>query len=114
MIKTYSCISLHCDSCGDSMGDDYTEHFNSQAEAEEQAVDAYEWRVTRDGQVFCRACEYKAPTCTCPDVDACGENDCVPGCPCVLHPAIPADELVPALPLSALSAICAEPREVSA
>lgn len=102
MFKTYTCVSLHCDSCGDSMGDEFIPHHDTPADALDEAHGTYEWLITRDGQAFCTSgtCKVQAPACVCPDARECSEDSCVYGCPCVLHPEIPAapqDEL----PLSA-------------
>lgn len=87
MFKTHTCISLHCDGCGEAVDNDGgIAHYetNDQRRAFEEA-EACDWHVLRDGRVYCTAtkCEAQLPACVCESGDC--DYRCTPGCPCVLH-----------------------------
>ncbi len=62
MLQVHTCVSVHCDQCGDVLGRDARAvHFRTERAATHAAT-AQRWRVGTDGQWWCAAC---APTLIC-------------------------------------------------
>lgn len=56
MIRTTSCVTVHCDPCGaDAEIDDMVVHFTNQADAE-NSLQGHGWRFLPAGEVLCRDC----------------------------------------------------------
>jgi hypothetical protein len=62
MIQVHTCLSVHCDQCGDALGRAaYTVHFRTESTALTAAT-TDGWRIGRDGQWWCSVC---APALIC-------------------------------------------------
>ena len=62
MIQTHTCVSVHCDQCGDALGSPELEaHYRTEGVAL-RAATAARWRAGWDGRWMCSAC---APVLTC-------------------------------------------------
>jgi hypothetical protein len=62
MIQTHTCVSVHCDQCGDALGSPELEaHYRTEGVAL-RAATAARWRVGSDARWMCSAC---APILTC-------------------------------------------------
>ena len=62
MIQVHTCVSVHCDQCGDALGGPaYTVHYRTENAAMNAAI-ADGWQVDPEGQWWCSAC---APALIC-------------------------------------------------
>lgn len=62
MIQLHTCVSVHCDRCGDALGSPELEaHYRTEGVAL-RAATANRWRAGWDGRLVCSAC---APVLTC-------------------------------------------------
>lgn len=62
MIQVHTCVSVHCDQCGDALGSpDLELHYRSERLALRAAA-AERWRIDGNGQRWCSVC---APLLTC-------------------------------------------------
>jgi hypothetical protein len=62
MIQVHTCVSVHCDQCGDTLGGPaHPVHYPTENAALHHAT-ADGWRISPEGQWWCSAC---APALTC-------------------------------------------------
>jgi hypothetical protein len=62
MVQVHTCVSVHCDQCGDSLGSPgFEEHYLTEDVALDAAA-AQGWRVGPGGRLWCSAC---GPVLTC-------------------------------------------------
>jgi hypothetical protein len=62
MIQVHTCVSVHCDQCGDALGGPgFQAHYRSENAALDAAT-AHGWRIGPDRQWWCSAC---APALIC-------------------------------------------------
>ena len=63
MLQVHTCVSVHCDQCGDALGSPtgLPAHYRTE-NAALHAATAQRWRVGPSGQWWCSAC---APALTC-------------------------------------------------
>lgn len=62
MIRLHTCVSVHCDQCGDALGSpECEEHYRSERAALDAAT-AERWRAGTAGRLVCPAC---APILVC-------------------------------------------------
>ncbi|MGH3898806.1 MAG: hypothetical protein ACRDTA_11255 [Pseudonocardiaceae bacterium] len=62
MLKTHSCVSVHCDQCGDALGSpEFEAHYRTEHDALRAAA-ANRWRAGSGRRLLCSAC---APILTC-------------------------------------------------
>ena len=62
MIQVHTCVSVHCDQCGDSLGSpDFESHYTTEMTALDAAAERG-WLVDPGGRVYCSAC---GPVLTC-------------------------------------------------
>jgi hypothetical protein len=62
MVQVHTCVSVHCDQCGDSLGDPGFEAHYPTENAALDAATADGWRVGPGGRLWCSAC---APVLVC-------------------------------------------------
>ena len=62
MVQVHTCVSVHCDQCGDSLGSPEVEAHYLTEDAALDAAAAEGWRVGPGGRLWCSAC---APVLTC-------------------------------------------------
>ncbi|MGH3852166.1 MAG: hypothetical protein ACRDR6_01430 [Pseudonocardiaceae bacterium] len=62
MVRVHTCVSVHCDQCGDALGDPgFEAHYPTEDTALDAAA-AQGWRVGPGGRLWCSAC---GPVLTC-------------------------------------------------
>jgi hypothetical protein len=62
MIQVHTCVSVHCDQCGDALGNpEHEMHYRTERSALDAAA-AHRWRLDRGGRWWCSAC---APALIC-------------------------------------------------
>jgi hypothetical protein len=62
MIQVHTCVSVHCDRCGDALGDPgFQAHYRNERSALDAAT-AQRWRIDRGRRLLCSAC---VPVLTC-------------------------------------------------
>jgi hypothetical protein len=62
VIQLHTCVSVHCDQCGDALGSPELEaHYRSESVAL-RAATTNRWRAGSNGRLMCSAC---APVLTC-------------------------------------------------
>ena len=62
MIQVHTCVSVHCDQCGDSLGSPAFEAHFATEDAALDAAAAEGWLVGPSGRLWCSAC---GPVLTC-------------------------------------------------
>ncbi|MGH3427913.1 MAG: hypothetical protein ACRDQZ_10170, partial [Mycobacteriales bacterium] len=62
MLQVHTCVSIHCDQCGDALGDPGFEAHHPTEDAALDAAAAQGWRVGPGGRLWCSAC---GPVLTC-------------------------------------------------
>jgi len=55
--QTKTCLVLSCDCCGEPYEHDFTPHFDTKADAADDAGNS-EWLFTDDDRAFCERCKY--------------------------------------------------------
>jgi hypothetical protein len=62
MVQVHTCVSIHCDQCGDAIGSPGFEAHYPTEDAASDAAAAEGWLVSRGGRLWCSAC---GPVLTC-------------------------------------------------
>jgi hypothetical protein len=56
MVQVHTCVSVHCDQCGDALGDPGLEAHYPTEDAALDAAAARGWQVSPSGRLWCSAC----------------------------------------------------------
>jgi hypothetical protein len=56
MVQVHTCVSVHCDQCGDSLGSPGFEEHYATEDAALDAAAAAGWLTGQGGQLWCSAC----------------------------------------------------------